>query len=107
MRKKKERESQSQEDENSEEEQEEEKEPDDLRMDLYKDFGDTLVVGDAAQQVCACIVRMPKNGAEFTDEGLTRQIQITSGDDYLVVEDGFVKNIFPQLPEEYGADNRF
>ena len=21
---------------------------------------------------------------------------------YLVVEDGFVKNIFPQLPEEYG-----
>ena len=92
LRKKKERESQSQEDENSEEEQEEEKEPDDLRMDLYKDFGDTLVVGDAAQQVCACIVRMPKNGAEFTDEGLTRQIQITSGDDYLVVEDGEIVN---------------
>ena len=92
LRKKKERESQSQEDENSEEEKEEEKEPDDLRMDLYKDFGDTLVVGDAAQQVCACIVRMPKNGAEFTDEGLTRQIQITSGDDYLVVEDGEIVN---------------
>lgn len=92
LRKKKERESQGQEDENSEEEQEEEKEPDDLRMDLYKDFGDTLVVGDAAQQVCACIVRMPKNGAEFTDEGLTRQIQITSGDDYLVVEDGEIVN---------------
>ena len=79
MRKKKERESQSQEDENSEEEQEEEKEPDDLRMDLYKDFGDTLVVGDAAQQVCACIVRMPKNGAEFTDEGLTDKSKSPAG----------------------------
>ena len=76
----------------SDPEEDEEEEPDDLRMDFYKAFGDTLVAGDAAQMVSACIVRMPKKGPEYVDESLTNQIEIKSGDDYLVVEDNGMVN---------------
>lgn len=61
-------------------------------MQVYKDFGDTLLVGDKGQQVNALIVRKPKKGPEYVDEELTRQIQITSGDEYLHVEMGDIEN---------------
>ena len=79
---------------------------DGLSMEIYKDFGDTLVAGDAAQLVSVCIMRLPKNGADFVDEELTSQIQITSADDYLVVEDNGIingwKTAYVYAPECYG-----
>lgn len=73
-------------------EEEEDDEPDQLQMQVYKNFGDTLLVGDKGQQVNALIVRKPKKGPEYVDENLTRQIQIMSGDDYLHVEMGDIEN---------------
>lgn len=67
-------------------------EPDQLEMELYKDFGDTLMVGDAAERVSACIIRHPKEGPEYVDEQLTQQIEISADDDYLCVEDGGMVN---------------
>lgn len=64
-------------------------------MRVYKDFGDTLVVGSGPQTVHARIVKTPaKGGEEVTDDALTAQIQIT-GDQYLKVsgqhiEDGWM-----------------
>ena len=78
--------------EEEEQEEEEDDEPDQLQMQVYKDFGDTLLVGDKGQQVNALIVRKPKKGPEYVDEELTRQIQITSGDEYLHVEMGDIEN---------------
>ena len=78
--------------EEEEKEDEEDEEPDQLQMQVYKNFGDTLLVGDKGQQVNALIVRKPKKGPEYVDEKLTRQIQITSGDDYLHVEMGDIEN---------------
>lgn len=76
--------------ENNEDEEEEEEE-DQLEMEIYKDFGDTLTVGDAAQWVYVCIVRKNSKSPEWTDLNLTRQIQV-EGDGYLSVEDGGIKN---------------
>ena len=78
--------------EEEEQEEEEDDEPDQLQMQVYKDFGDTLLVGDKGQQVNALIVRKPKKGPEYVDEELTRQIQIMSGDEYLHVEMGDIEN---------------
>ena len=78
--------------EEEEQEEEEDDEPDQLQMQVYKNFGDTLLVGDKGQQVNALIVRKPKKGPEYVDENLTRQIQIMSGDDYLHVEMGDIEN---------------
>ena len=78
--------------EEEEQEEEEDDEPDQLQMQVYKDFGDTLLVGDKGQQVNALIVRKPKKGPEYVDEELTHQIQITSGDEYLHVEMGDIEN---------------
>ena len=66
----------------------EENEPDVLEMEIYKDFGDTLFVGDAADSVFASIVRHTADGRqEWTDEALTQRIQITSVDGYLYVQE--------------------
>ena len=67
-------------------------EPDQLEMRFYKDFDGTLITGDAAQRVSACIVRHPAKGGEWVDENLTRQIEITSVDNYLDVEDDGMVN---------------
>ena len=56
-------------------------------LHIYKGFGDTLLVGNAPQQVFAKIVRKTPQG-ECTDPALTQMIQITSGDGYVEVYDG-------------------
>lgn len=79
-------------DDNEEEDDNDEEEPDQLEMKFYKDFDGTLISGDVAQRVSACIVRHPAKGGEWVDENLTRQIEITSADNYLEVEDDGMVN---------------
>lgn len=79
-------------DDDNDDDDEEDDDPDQLEMELYKDFGDTLVTGDNPQRVSACIIRHPKNGAEYVDEKLTSQIEITAADDYLAVEEDGIQN---------------
>ncbi|SEA14974.1 hypothetical protein SAMN05216462_0804 [Xylanibacter ruminicola] len=79
-------------DDNEEEDDDDEEEPDQLEMKFYKDFDGTLISGDVAQRVSACIVRHPAKGGEWVDENLTRQIEITSADNYLEVEDDGMVN---------------
>ncbi|MBR5687944.1 MAG: hypothetical protein IKX36_08295 [Prevotella sp.] len=55
-------------------------------MHVYKNFGDSLVVGDNMQAVYACIIRKPRNGLEYIDRELTAIIT-ASGDNYLSVQD--------------------
>lgn len=79
--------------ENENEEGEEDDIPDMLEMELYKDFGDTLVTGDAPKRVSACIVRHPKDGGpEYVDKRLTQMIQIFADDGYTAVEEEDVIN---------------
>ena len=78
---------------NENEEGEEDDIPDMLEMELYKDFGDTLVTGDAPKRVSACIVRHPKDGGpEYVDKSLTQMIQIFADDGYTAVEEEDVIN---------------
>ena len=79
-------------DDNDDEDDDDDEEPDQLEMRFYKDFDGTLITGDAAQRVSACIVRHPAKGGEWVDENLTRQIEITSVDNYLDVEDDGMVN---------------
>ncbi|MGX8696018.1 MAG: hypothetical protein ACSW8D_06515, partial [Prevotella sp.] len=81
-------------DEKEEEEDDDEDDaPDTLEMELYKDFGDTLVAGDAPQRVSACIVRHPADGgAEYVDKQLTQKIQIFADDGYTAVEEEGIIN---------------
>ena len=79
-------------DDNDDEDDDDDEEPDQLEMKFYKDFDGTLISGDAAQRVSACIVRHPAKGGEWVDENLTRQIEITSADNYLEVEDDGMVN---------------
>ena len=62
--------------------------PEPREMHLYKDFGNTLVIGDEPKQVYAKIVRKTKSGEDVTDVELTSLIRITAGDKYMKVEDG-------------------
>lgn len=79
--------------ENENEEGEEDDIPDMLEMELYKDFGDTLVTGDAPKRVSACIVRHPRDGGpEYVDKRLTQMIQIFADDGYTAVEEEGVIN---------------
>lgn len=82
---------------------EDDKQPDQLRMEVLKDFGDTLVVGDKPQQVSARIIRKPVDGPEYVDMQLTQLIEIVSGDEYLQVQDagiaGDCKCAFVQAPQ--------
>lgn len=81
------------ENDNENEEGEEDDIPDMLEMELYKDFGDTLVTGDAPKRVSACIVRHPKDGGpEYVDKRLTQMIQIFADDGYTAVEEEGVIN---------------
>lgn len=79
-------------DDNDDEDDDDDEEPDQLEMKFYKDFDGTLISGDVAQRVSACIVRHPAKGGEWVDENLTRQIEITSADNYLEVEDDGMVN---------------
>ena len=79
-------------DDNDDEDDDDDEEPDQLEMKFYKDFDGTLISGDVAQRVSACIVRHPAKGGEWVDENLTRQIEITSVDNYLDVEDDGMVN---------------
>lgn len=79
-------------DDNDDEDDDDDEEPDQLEMRFYKGFDGTLITGDAAQRVSACIVRHPAKGGEWVDENLTRQIEITSADNYLEVEDDGMVN---------------
>mgnify|MGYP006872988567 CR=1 FL=1 len=56
-------------------------------MVIYKDFGDTLLVGDSPRQVYAKIVRKTQHG-DVDDPALTALISITSADGYMMVGDG-------------------
>lgn len=56
-------------------------------MHIYKAFGNTLLVGDAPQQVFAKIVRKDPKRGDLTDPALTAMIKITAGDSYLEVHD--------------------
>ena len=68
--------------------EQQEQQPDWLEMEIYKDFGNTLIVGDVAQTVNACIIRhAAEGGAEWGDEALTQRITISSVDNYLYVEE--------------------
>ena len=78
---------------NENEEGEEDDTPDVLEMELYKDFGDSLVTGDAPKRVSACIVRHPKDGGpEYVDKRLTQMIQIFADDGYTAIEEEGVIN---------------
>ena len=66
--------------------------PDMLEMELYKDFGDTLLAGDDPARVSACIVRHPADGPEYVDKQLTSKIQIFADDGYTAVEEEGVIN---------------
>ena len=79
-------------DDPDDDEDDEEDDPDQLEMRFYTGFDGTLITGDAAQRVSACIVRHPAKGGEWVDENLTRQIEITSADNYLEVEDDGMVN---------------
>ncbi len=73
---------------NDGEDDDENQAPDQLEMEIYKDFGDTLVSGDAPQRVSACIVRHPADGGpEFVDEGLTQMIRIFADDGYTAIDE--------------------
>ena len=91
-------------DDPDDDEDDEEDDPDQLEMRFYKNFDGTLITGDAGRRVSACIVRHPAKGPEWTDENLTRQIEITSNDNYLVVDDdGMVngwRSCFVSAPED-------
>ena len=60
-------------------------------MVIYKDFGNTLMVGDMPSQVYAKIVRKTPQG-DRDDPALTALISITSGDGYLMVSGGGMQN---------------
>ena len=79
-------------DDPDDDEDDEEDDPDQLEMRFYKNFDGTLITGDAGRRVSACIVRHPAKGGEWVDENLTRQIEITSVDNYLVVDDDGMVN---------------
>ena len=79
-------------DDHDDDEDDEEDDPDQLEMRFYKNFDGTLITGDAGRRVSACIVRHPAKGPEWVDENLTRQIEITSNDNYLVVDDDGMVN---------------
>ena len=73
--------------------EEPDEEPDWLEMEIYKDFGDTLIVGDGAEMVSACIIRHTADGRnEWVDEALTARIEISSVDQYLYVEEHGIVN---------------
>lgn len=90
-------------DSDDEGEEEQDDEPDELQMEIYKNFGDTLIAGDVAEQVSACIMRRKPGYPEYLDEKLTSQIQIFSDDGYMAVQDaGMVngwKSAYIQAPE--------
>lgn len=72
---------------NGEKDGEDPKHPDRRELRIYKQFGDTLLAGEAPRQVFARVVRIPaKGGSEYTDMTLTRMIQITAGDQYMQVK---------------------
>lgn len=66
--------------------------PEFLEMEFYKDFGDTVVAGDAPQRVSACIVRHPADGPEYVDKQLTSKIHIFADDGYTAVEEEGIIN---------------
>lgn len=57
-----------------------------LDLRIYKQFGNSLLVGDPPRQVYARIVRIPPSGEEYTDMALTQMIQISAGDQYMQVQ---------------------
>ena len=57
-----------------------------FEMQVYKDFGNSLLVGDAPRQVLARIVAHTAQGS-FTDPQMTAMIQFETGDGYLQVRD--------------------
>ena len=79
-------------------------------LHIYKAFGNTLLVGDAPQQVFAKVVRKDPKAGDRTDPALTAMISITSGDQYLEVQDAGMYGEWrtawvtapdlPQVPDE-------
>lgn len=57
-----------------------------FELRVYKEFGNSLLVGGTPRQVFARIVRITPSGEEYTDMTLTQMIQITPGDNYMQVK---------------------
>ncbi len=57
-----------------------------IELRIYKEFGNSLLVGEKPRQVFARIVRIPHGGDEHTDMALTQMIQISAGDQYMQVQ---------------------
>ena len=70
------------------EEGQQQEQPPVCSMQIYKDFGNTLLVGDMPQKVFARMMRKDPKGGERPDPLLTQMIQISSGDNFLQVADG-------------------
>lgn len=74
--------------EGEEEAEEEEKEPSTFKMILYKEFGNTLMVGDVAKLVGARIEETTAKGAKIDRADLTAQIQIEAGRNIVIEQTG-------------------
>ena len=87
-------------------EEEEEKEPSTFKMILYKEFGNTLMVGDTPKLVGARIEETTAKGIKKDRPDLTEQIQIEEGSNITIVQTGMAgkycaANIkVEQLPKE-------
>lgn len=58
------------------------------RMILYKEFGDTLMVGDEPKLVGARIEEITAKGEKYDRQDLTAQIQIAEGENITITETG-------------------
>lgn len=72
-----------------------EKEPSTFKMILYKEFDDSLMVGDEPQMVGARIEEITAKGKKIQRLDLTAQIEIVEGNNITIVERG--------MAEEYRA----
>lgn len=84
-----------QQDSKQDDSEEEEEGSSTYRMILYKEFGDTLMVGDEPQMVGARIEEVTAKGKKKRRDDLTAQIEIVEGENITIVEKG--------MAEEYRA----
>jgi len=73
------------------EEEEEKKKPSSYKMYLYKEFGNTLRVGEEPKMVGARIEEITAEGVRIDRRDLTAQIEITEGANIRIVERGMTK----------------
>ena len=74
--------------EGKEKEKKKDEKPSTYNMILYKEFGDTLMVGDVPKLVGARIEEITAKGERIDRQDLTAQIEIAEGDNITIVEKG-------------------